>query len=499
MDINKLRAATAIARAAKTAAQPQPKVIQATIGRPASQRIRQAAPNDALSWCLTYFSHGPCPSDNRNTWLATLAEFCNERGVFEADLLNWAQGHSPLQGHGEKRIQTTIKGIYRRKTAQHNAKPYRPPAEGWIQPSSKPVHAADVAAESPVTRIRTAAQCLLDAQNAPPLVPLFGCLWETPGIAILVGDTGVGKSVLAVHIAHIITSDQTELLGFQCQEKRRLLYYDFELTDRQFEKRFADFPFSADFLRGDTNPDAEDVAAFTFAHITADLDRTGAQVIILDNITALALKTTADADISIGIMRGLKRLQLDRGISSLVLAHTPKLFPGVALSLNQLAGSKNLSNFADSVFFIGRSVQSATTRYLKQVKNRTDEELRGVLVCELGTAAGYLGFETVGVDEEANHLAVANEEAGVSSRKAPLAEVIAKLPSLLVTPQSANQLENQLAKQFLTDARTIRKRLAELTAPSADYVLDGAGVLCKLIKRQTGREVLFSLQPVPSS
>jgi len=498
MNINKLLAATVTARATKAVAQPQLDEPQFAIDQPTPQRNGETTPVDALGWCVAYFTKGPCPGDNRNTWLATLTEFCNERGVPEAELLNWAQGHGPLSGHGEKRIQSTIKGIYLRKAANHNTKPYKSPAKDWVQHSSQPTDAVDVTAQAP-TRIRTAAQCLLDAQNAPPLVPLFGCLWETPGIAILAGDTGIGKSVLAVHIAHLITSDKTELLSFQCQGKSRLLYYDFELTDRQFEKRFADFPFSDGFLRGDINPDAEDIAAFTFAHITADLDRTGAQVVILDNITALALKTTADADISIGIMRGLKRLQLDRGVSSLVLAHTPKLVPGVALSLNHLAGSKNLSNFADSVFFIGRSVQGATTRYLKQVKNRTDEELRGILVCELGTDAGYLGFETVGIDEEANHLAAPAGEAETCSRKAPVADVIAKLPSLLITPQTANQLEEQLAKCFATNPRTIRKRLAELTAPSADYMLDGAGVLCALIKRQTGRDVLFSLQPVPCS
>ena len=144
--------------------------------------------------------------------------------------------------------------------------------------------------------------------------------------------------------------------------------------------------------------------SFTFEHIYADLDRTGARIIILDNITALALKTTADADVSIGIMKGLKRLQVERGISSLVLAHTPKLPPGAALTLNHLAGSKHLSNFADSVFFIGRSVQGARTRYVKQVKNRTDEELPGVLVCELSDEDGYLGFTLRGTDDEAPHL-----------------------------------------------------------------------------------------------
>ena len=350
----------------------------------------------------------------------------------------------------------------------------------------------------PATRIRTAAQRLTDARNAPPLRPLFGCLWETPGIAILAGDTGVGKSVLAVHIAHLITSDTTALLGLGCVVRERLLYYDFELTDRQFEKRFDGFPFTDELLTGDTNPAAVDVESFTFDHICADLDRTGARIVVLDNITALALKTTADADVSIGIMKGLKRLQLERGVSSLVLAHTPKLPPGAALSLNHLAGSKHLSNFADSVFFIGRSVQGARTRYVKHVKNRTDEELPGVLVCELSDEGGHLGFVLWGTDDEAPHLASPAEESSTTPRKAPLADVLAALPTCLAQPQPAGQLETQLAEQFDTDARTIRKRLKELTEP-AGYVSDLSGQLCAVVKEQRGRETWYSLRPVPAT
>lgn len=353
-------------------------------------------------------------------------------------------------------------------------------------------------APEPATRIRTAAQRLEDASNLPPLQPLFGCLWETPGLAILAGDTGVGKSVLAVHIAHLITSDTPELLGLGCTVREPVLYYDFELTDRQFEKRFAGFPFTDDLLTGDTNPAAVDVETFTFDHIGADLDRTGARIVVLDNITALALKTTADADVSIGIMKGLKRLQVERGVSSLVLAHTPKLPPGVPLSLNHLAGSKHLSNFADSVFFIGRSVQGARTRYVKQVKNRTDEELPGVLVCELGDGGGHLGFTLVGTDDEAPHLAAPINESPGAPRKAALADVLAALPECLGSPQAAGQLEGQLAQRFGTDARTVRKRLKELTEP-ASYVPDRGGQLCAVAKEQRGRETWYSLRPVSPS
>lgn len=348
------------------------------------------------------------------------------------------------------------------------------------------------------TRIRTANQRLTDALNAPPLQPLVGPLWESPGIAILAGDTGIGKSVLAVWIAHLITSDTPELLGLRCAVQEKVLYYDFELTDRQFEKRFYNFPFSDLLLTGDTNPAALDVEEFTFDHMEADCDRTGAKIIVLDNITALTMKSTADADVSMGIMRGLKRLQIERGVCCLVLAHTPKLLPGSPLTLNHLAGSKHLSNFADSVFFLGRSVQGPHTRYIKQVKNRTSELLPDVLVCEINDEAGYLGFKLIGTEEETLHLATPAEDAPTTARKAPLAEVQQELAVALIQPQPAGQLEAQLSDRFATDARTIRKRLKELTDGNG-YLLSQSGQVCTLQKEQHGREIWYSLLPIPAA
>ena len=360
---------------------------------------------------------------------------------------------------------------------------------------SAPAPAPPAPAAEQATRIRTAAQCFLDARNAPPLRKLFGCLWETPGIAILAGDTGIGKSVLAVHIGHLVSSAQTELLELRCAVELPVLYYDFELTDRQFEKRFDGFPFTNHFLRADFNPKAEDVEVFTFNQIGADLDRTGAQVVILDNITALAVKTTADADVSIHIMKGLKRLQNERGISSLILAHTPKLPQGAPLTLNHLAGSKLLSNFADSVIFLGRSIQGSGIRYLKQVKNRTDEELSGVLVCELGTETGHLGFTLLGPDEEKNHLAAQVETSARPPRKAPLAEVSELLPDLLHEPQPAGKLGDRLAAHFDTTTRTIADRLAELRNSGAG-ILSRNGTLCYLVQEDDGREKKYMLRPI---
>ena len=349
---------------------------------------------------------------------------------------------------------------------------------------------------SAATRVRTAGQRLSAAKNLPPLQRLFGCCWETPGIAILFGDTGIGKSILATHIAHLITSENTELLGLLCELTAKVLYYDFELSDRQFDKRFAGLPFTDLLLLGDTNPTAEDVEAFTFDHIEADLKRTEAQFIILDNITALSLtSSTADADVSIGIMKGLKRLQTERGVASLVLAHTPKMLPGQPMSLNHLAGSKHLSNFADSVFCIARSVQATQRRYIKQLKNRTAEEMPGVIVCDISDEAGYVAFKLIGVEEEHEHLAASSTEKPATSRpsKAPKEEVMKQLPALLQTPQSSGDLNQSLAEHFNVSPRAIQDHLAALVGTD---MLNAEGEQCRLMKKPSGQKTFYFLQEV---
>ncbi|AYA37828.1 DUF3987 domain-containing protein [Hymenobacter oligotrophus] len=85
----------------------------------------QTKPSSTLAWCLSKHSGGPCPDDGRNIWLTGLALFCNEQGVPEAELLDWALSHPPLATHREDRIRTTIRGNYTRHSAAFASKAYR--------------------------------------------------------------------------------------------------------------------------------------------------------------------------------------------------------------------------------------------------------------------------------------------------------------------------------------------------------------------------------------
>lgn len=259
-------------------------------------------------------------------------------------------------------------------------------------------------ADNYITRIRTANACIKEAKAQPPMFPLFGTFWQTGEISFLVGDTGIGKSILAVNIANSIAECKELDKQFPVvSDGSPVLYYDFELSDKQFEKRFPKATFSDGFYRVDINPKCIE-KNFTFQDIKRDIESTGSTNIIIDNITALSLKSTAEAEAAIGIMKCLHKLKLEQNISIMALAHTPKIPVGVPISINHLAGSKILSNFADSIFFIARSKESKDVRYLKQVKSRNAEEQEGVFVCKIIEKDNLLTYEFNGNDSEHNHL-----------------------------------------------------------------------------------------------
>ena len=131
-----------------------------------------------------------------------------------------------------------------------------------------------------------------------------------------------------------------------------------------------------------------------------------AHIVIIDNITCLRSGTEA-ATGAISLMRHLQQLKHKYRLSVLVLAHTPKRNPAKPLSRNDLQGSKMLINFADSAFAIGESQTTPGARYLKQIKQRSGEEVYGpknVCLARVQKAAAFLQFSFTGHGAEANHL-----------------------------------------------------------------------------------------------
>ncbi len=268
--------------------------------------------------------------------------------------------------------------------------------------------------------IRSASQRLDDARNLPDVKRLFSVIWQSNELHLMFADTGVGKSILAVALANALSKGEPLLFMDNDHEPLNVLYYDFELSDRQFRKRYSDeqgndYPFSPRFFI-DTidfntllmkNP-GRSVTDLLFRKVRYDIEHNNAHVLIIDNLTFLSFYTTQDTQVALDVMRKLTELKNEFGLSILVLAHTPKRSMSVPITINDLAGSKHLSNFADSVSAIGKSVQGKSTRYIKQVKPSRSSEILfdtdNVICCEIEKIDSMLSFHSLGFSPELDHL-----------------------------------------------------------------------------------------------
>ena len=278
--------------------------------------------------------------------------------------------------------------------------------------------------------VKTANQAIKDAKSRPVPRYLFGQLWYEGERCILFSDTNRGKTILAMQIADAISSGRRSTMGLAMDAPaQKVAYCDFELSEMQFRKRYSDangndYLFSDNLLRIEIDPDAVCPSGYSFEdYIKMSLEQLvvqhGVKVLIIDNITYLnkALEKASDAA---PLMDWLKRLGSRFGLSILVLAHTPKRPLSNPLTENDLAGSKMLSNFADSIFAIGASAKDSSLRYIKELKQR-DEPYRydadNVIVCEIEKPSNFLQFTFRGYGCERDHLTATQKDEEVRRAK----------------------------------------------------------------------------------
>lgn len=266
-------------------------------------------------------------------------------------------------------------------------------------------------------KVQTAAEWIEQAKRRPVPKMLFGSLWFEGELCILFADTNLGKTILAVQIANSISRGEA-IAGFVLEaEKQPVLYFDFELYDKQFEARYSDdfanhYAFDANFIRAEIDPDAEVPACFNsfedyLAHsLEKEIVKTGAKLLVIDNMTYLK-KETEKAKDALPLMKQLKALKSRHGLSILALAHTPKRDLSKPLTHNDLQGSKMLINFCDSAFAIGQSQAGQHIRYAKQVKARNTEKIYhedNVCLFEVMKEGSFLKFCYTGQGIEREHL-----------------------------------------------------------------------------------------------
>ena len=253
-----------------------------------------------------------------------------------------------------------------------------------------------------VMSIKTANRTILEASLLPTPRALWDCFWYEGELSCLFADSNVGKSILAVQIADRIARTDN------------VLYMDFELSEKQFQLRYTNeygnlYTFPEKLYRVSLDCNSLLDANFEEAIINSIEQmalQTDCKIFIVDNLTYLCC-AMEKGDAAGRLMIQLNNLKKRYELSILVLAHTPKRSLDCPITSNDLAGSKRLYNFFDSVFAIGKSAQDSGLRYVKQLKVRYgtfSHDADNVIVYEIDKADAFLQFVFRGYSTEKEHL-----------------------------------------------------------------------------------------------
>lgn len=268
-------------------------------------------------------------------------------------------------------------------------------------------------------RARTANERLEDGRNMPAVSNMMGSLWKKGELVFLFAGPKRGKSIFAVQIADAISKGEGLFGGVltnEC-EPQKIGYVDFELQDNEFFGRYSDernaagYGFNDNLIFIDINPDFNEydtgLDKVIFQSIEDAVLSYNLEALVIDNITWLAQVATSDTQAALELMRRLDQLKKRTSISILILAHSPKINAILPLDENMMGGSKHLSNFAQGVFAIGKSVLGSDIRYVKECVRRNgrmhfDEE--NVLHVEISKSNAFLEYRFVQMSSEAIHL-----------------------------------------------------------------------------------------------
>ena len=266
--------------------------------------------------------------------------------------------------------------------------------------------------------IKSANRTLTEASMTANPKQLYGEFWFEHEIGCLFADSNVGKSILAIQIAEDIA-----------KTGETVLYFDFELSEKQFQLRFTDeqgnlhhFPSTLYRVQPDMNLIASIDEPFEDAlmrNIENAAVETKARILIIDNISILCMQMEKGED-SAALVQRLRTLKNKYGFSILIIAHTPKRNMSMPITQNDLTGSKKLFNFIDSCFAIGLSAQGGNMRYVKQVKVRNCEMRYGgdnVMVCHIEKVGTMVQFINMGTAPEHDHLRMVNREEQVQEAR----------------------------------------------------------------------------------
>jgi KaiC/GvpD/RAD55 family RecA-like ATPase len=279
-------------------------------------------------------------------------------------------------------------------------------------------------AKDRITRRQSGAEILqmcMDAQDSRRLV---GDLLSEGGITLLFAPAKVGKTVASIMFG-VNLAQGVAAMNVLANEvgPRKVLYFDFELTERDWKKRYSDddgnfFNFKAindNFIRISEAVDFTDYAVFSskiLPEIKMWVESEKPDIIIVDNLTFIT-DGSLDPKIATLLMKELKGINKKYNTSIMVLAHVPKQNGKFPITENTMAGSAQLKNFATDVVGIARSGFGKGHIYIKHLISRSREvelDETKTIHAQIEKKGAFLGLTFLGFREESEHLLSIDEK-----------------------------------------------------------------------------------------
>jgi KaiC/GvpD/RAD55 family RecA-like ATPase len=236
-------------------------------------------------------------------------------------------------------------------------------------------------------RMQSGNSILNNTRDLPELKKLFGDCWVEGEICVFVGDSNVGKTILAMQIGLAIADPKRIYHSFNIDENhfevnssaQEVLFFNFELSDRKIAKRFrADDGTEFEFPENFRLISFDDYTKDFQKGIESMIEHTGAKVIIIDNLSRFQAYgySIEQSDDAMQLIQWFESIRKKYGCSILLVHHPAKRKPFSAWTINCLAGSKKIANSVDSIFAMGKDLSKGQNyRYVKQLKVR-DSELK---------------------------------------------------------------------------------------------------------------------------
>lgn len=250
-------------------------------------------------------------------------------------------------------------------------------------------------------------RCILNnPKNYSEEEKIFGDYIHQRELALIVGDTNSGKTLLAGDIALANNDNLCHWNEPMNNVKRKTIYIDGEQNDPQIARRYENLLecASGDLIRGRfTEAEYDDCIEDKLLAIEKLIRKNSdAKLLIVDNLMCM-LNNGNSVRQAQQFIQGLKRIKEMNDLTIILVAHLSKRNSKNPIEIKDILGSSVITNYADSIIAVGNTCEGDHIKYLKQLKSRSSIKMSEVAVLEI-VEEPYLHFEFREYDMEENLL-----------------------------------------------------------------------------------------------